>query len=109
MSDIVITSAVRTAGGRFGGAFKKVSAVELGALVLKEAVRRSGVDPGEVDEVVFGTGWQTGKIQTWRVPHLPRCSPLVPYFRDNGCHAARLLHRRPSGLHSRPPCRDPAV
>ena len=60
MSDIVITSAVRTAGGRFGGAFKKVSAVELGALVLKEAVRRSGVDPGEVDEVIFGTGWQTG-------------------------------------------------
>ncbi len=60
MSDIVIASAVRTAGGRFGGAFKKVSAVELGALALQEAVRRAGIKPDQVDEVVFGTGWQTG-------------------------------------------------
>ena len=60
MSDIVIASAVRTAGGSFGGAFKKVSAVELGALVLEEAVQRSGIDPALVDEGVFGTGWQTG-------------------------------------------------
>jgi len=60
MSDIVITSAVRTAGGGFGGAFKKVSAVELGSLVVQEAVRRSGIEPKNVDEVVFGTGWQAG-------------------------------------------------
>jgi len=60
MGDIVIASAVRTAGGRFGGAFKRVSAVELGALVLQEAVRRGGIEPSQVDEVVFGTGWQAG-------------------------------------------------
>jgi len=60
MSDIVITSAVRTAGGSFGGSFKRVSAVELGALILKEAVHRSGIEPGQIDEVVFGTGWQAG-------------------------------------------------
>lgn len=60
MSDIVIASAVRTAGGKFGGAFKDVSAVELGALVLREAVRRAGVEPAKVEEVVFGTGWQAG-------------------------------------------------
>lgn len=60
MNDIVIASAVRTAGGRFGGSFKKVSAVELGALALREAVRRAGIKPDQVDEVVFGTGWQTG-------------------------------------------------
>jgi len=60
MSNIVIASAVRTAGGRFGGSFKKVSAVELGALALQEAVRRAGIKPDQVDEVVFGTGWQTG-------------------------------------------------
>ena len=60
MSDIVIASAVRTAGGRFGGAFKRVSAVELGALILQEAVRRGGIEPKQVDEVVFGTGWQAG-------------------------------------------------
>jgi acetyl-CoA C-acetyltransferase len=60
MSDIVITSAVRTAGGSFGGSFKRVSAVELGALILKEAVQRGGIEPSQVDEVVFGTGWQAG-------------------------------------------------
>ena len=60
MSDIVIASAVRTAGGKFGGAFKRVSAVELGALILQEAVRRGGIEPKQVDEVIFGTGWQAG-------------------------------------------------
>jgi len=60
MNNIVIASAVRTAGGRFGGAFKKVSAVELGALALQEAVQRAGIEPKHVDEVVFGTGWQAG-------------------------------------------------
>ena len=60
MSDIVIASAVRTAGGQFGGAFKKVSAVELGALVIQEVVQRAGIEPKQVDEVVFGTGWQAG-------------------------------------------------
>lgn len=60
MNDIVIAGAIRTAGGRFGGSFQRVSAVDLGALVLKEAVRRAGIDPDQVDEVVFGTGWQAG-------------------------------------------------
>jgi acetyl-CoA C-acetyltransferase len=60
MGDIVIASAVRTAGGSFGGSFKKISAVELGALILPEAVRRAGIESSEVDEVVYGTGWQAG-------------------------------------------------
>jgi len=60
VNDIVIAGAVRTAGGKFGGSFKNVSAVDLGALVLKEAVDRAGLDPAAVDEVVFGTGWQAG-------------------------------------------------
>lgn len=60
MSDIVIAGAVRTAGGRFGGSFQRVSAVDLGALVLEETVKRAGIDPAQVDEVVFGTGWQAG-------------------------------------------------
>lgn len=60
MNEIVIASAVRTAGGKFGGSFKEVSAVELGALILKEAVHRAGIEPSQVEEVVFGTGWQAG-------------------------------------------------
>lgn len=60
MTDIVIAGAVRTAGGSFGGSLKNISAVELGALVLPEAVRRAGIEPENIDEVVFGTGWQAG-------------------------------------------------
>jgi acetyl-CoA C-acetyltransferase len=60
MNEVVIAGAVRTAGGRFGGSFKDVSAVDLGAFVLQEAVRRAGIAPHQVDEVVFGTGWQAG-------------------------------------------------
>ena len=48
MTDIVIVSAVRTAVGKFGGALAKVSAVDLGALVIKEAVARAKLEPGQV-------------------------------------------------------------
>jgi len=60
MGDIVIAGAVRTAGGSFGGSFKNISAVELGALILPEAVKRAGMELEHIDEVVFGTGWQAG-------------------------------------------------
>lgn len=60
MSDIVIAGAVRTAGGKFGGSFKRVSSVDLGALVLAESLKRAEIDPNQVNEVVFGSGWQAG-------------------------------------------------
>ena len=43
MREVVIVSAVRTAIGTFGGSLKDVPAVELGAIVIKEAVKRAGV------------------------------------------------------------------
>src|SRR5258706_623918 len=52
--DVVIVSAVRTATGKFLGALKGFAATELGALVVKEAVRRAGIDPGIVDECIMG-------------------------------------------------------
>lgn len=54
MSKPVIVSGARTPIGRFGGSFKDHSAVELGAVVLKEALGRAGVEPKDVDEVVMG-------------------------------------------------------
>lgn len=60
MSDIVIAGAVRTAGGKFGGSFKRLSSVDLGVLVLAESLNRAEIDPNQVDEVVFGSGWQAG-------------------------------------------------
>ena len=55
MGEIVIASACRTAIGTFGGTLKDVPAAELGAIVVKEAVKRAGIKPEMVDEVIFGT------------------------------------------------------
>jgi len=60
MRDVVIVSAVRTAVGSFGGSLKDVSAVDLGALVIKEAVKRAGVKPELVEEVIMGNVIQAG-------------------------------------------------
>ena len=58
--DVVILSGCRTAIGTFGGAFKDVSAVDLGTIAVREAVRRSGVRPDQVDEVLLGNILQAG-------------------------------------------------
>ena len=60
MRDVVIVSAVRTALGTFGGSLKDVSAADLGALVIKEAVSRAGVKPELVEEVIMGNVIQAG-------------------------------------------------
>lgn len=56
----VIISAVRTATGKFQGALKDFSATELGAMVVRESVKRAGVQPEEVDEVIMGCVIQAG-------------------------------------------------
>ena len=60
MREVVIVSAVRTAIGSFGGGLKDVPAVDLGALVIKEAVSRAGLKPELVDEVIMGNVLQAG-------------------------------------------------
>jgi len=60
MREVVIASAVRTAIGSFGGMFKDVSAVQLGTVVAKEALKRANVKPEMVDEVIFGNVLQAG-------------------------------------------------
>ena len=60
MKDVVIAGAVRTPIGSYLGALSEVPAYKLGALVLNEALRRSGVEPEAVDEVIFGSPIKTG-------------------------------------------------
>ena len=60
MREVVIVSAVRTAVGAFGGSLKDVSAADLGALVIKEAVNRAGIKPEQVNEVLMGNVIQAG-------------------------------------------------
>ncbi|MGJ4949465.1 acetyl-CoA C-acetyltransferase [Bradyrhizobium sp. HKCCYLS20291] len=52
--DVVIVSAARTAVGSFNGAFASVPAHELGAIAIKAALERAGVEPGRVSEVIMG-------------------------------------------------------
>ena len=54
MQEAVIVSAVRTPTGRFLGGLKDLSATELGALAVREAVARAGLDPASVEECIMG-------------------------------------------------------
>jgi acetyl-CoA C-acetyltransferase len=60
MDDAVILSACRTPIGSFGGMFKEVSAVHLGAVVIREAIARAGVDAREIGDVIMGCVLQAG-------------------------------------------------
>jgi acetyl-CoA C-acetyltransferase len=53
MHDVVICEPVRTPVGRYGGVLRDVPAHELGALVIRELVARTGIEPGAVDDVIF--------------------------------------------------------
>lgn len=60
MEDVVIVSAVRTPIGKYKGSLKNISAEKLGALTVKEAIRRAHITPEEVDSVIFGNVLQAG-------------------------------------------------
>jgi len=60
MREVVIVSAARTPIGSFGGALKDLSAVDLGTIAAKEAIKRAGIDPAIIDEVILGNVLQGG-------------------------------------------------
>jgi acetyl-CoA C-acetyltransferase len=63
MREVVILSGVRTAIGTFGGTLQSVLASDLGAVVIKEAVKRAKIAPDTVDEVIMGNVLQAGQGQ----------------------------------------------
>ncbi|WP_392562419.1 acetyl-CoA C-acetyltransferase [Orbus sturtevantii] len=85
MQDVVIVSAVRTPIGRFGGAFKDISAVDLGVAALQEAMQRISLDPQEIDEVIIGNVLQAGLGQNVarQVAILAGIANTVPSFTVN--------------------------
>jgi len=60
-TDAVILSACRTPIGTFGGVFKELTAVDLGAIVIREAIARAGVKAAEVGDVIMGCVLQAGR------------------------------------------------
>jgi acetyl-CoA C-acetyltransferase len=63
LKKVVIASAVRTPIGSFGGTLANITAAELGAIVIKEALKRANVEPAMVDEVLMGNVLQAGQGQ----------------------------------------------
>jgi acetyl-CoA C-acetyltransferase len=55
MEEVVVVAGARTAIGTFGGGLKDVPSVTLGVVVAREAIRRAGIDPGEIDDVLFAS------------------------------------------------------
>ncbi len=60
MIDVAIVSALRTPIGNFGGALKDISAAQLGEIVGREAIKKAGLSPEMVDEIIFGCARQAG-------------------------------------------------
>jgi len=63
MREVAIVSAVRTAIGKFGGSLKDISPVQLGSVMLKDALSKAGAGAGEVDEVIMGNVLSAGHGQ----------------------------------------------
>ncbi len=63
MNNVVIVSATRTAVGKFGGSLKDFSPGQLGSVVLKDALKRVNVEPGDVEEVIMGNVLSAGHGQ----------------------------------------------
>ena len=60
MKDVVIVSAVRTPIGSFGGALSGISAPKLGATAISAAIKKAGIQPKDVEEVLMGNVLQAG-------------------------------------------------
>ncbi len=61
MRRAAIVSPIRTAVGKFQGSLASLTAGELGAVILRALMERTGVDPGRVDDVIFAQGYGNGE------------------------------------------------
>ena len=90
MREVVIVEAVRTPIGRRNGKLKDVHPVVLGSLVLKEVVARAGIEPGLVEDVVFGCVSQVGEQSlnvgrnAWLAAGFPFTTPATTVDRQCG-------------------------
>ncbi|WP_353216883.1 acetyl-CoA C-acetyltransferase [Sandarakinorhabdus sp.] len=89
MRRAAIVSPIRTGVGRFGGALASLPAGELGAIVLKALMARTGIDPARVDDVVFAHGYPNGEAPcvarwSWLAAGLPESVPGVSLDRRCG-------------------------
>src|SRR5437762_352335 len=90
MREVVIVEAVRTPIGRRNGKLRELHPVVLGSLVLKEVVRRAGIEPQQVEDVVFGCVGQAGEQSlnigrnAWLAASFPVTTPATTVDRQCG-------------------------
>jgi acetyl-CoA acyltransferase len=90
MREAVIVEAARTPFGRRNGKLKDFHPVVLGSMLLKEVVRRAGIEPGQVDDVVFGCVGQAGEQglniarNSWLAAGFPVETPGITVDRQCG-------------------------
>ncbi|MCP1145509.1 acetyl-CoA C-acetyltransferase [Lysinibacillus endophyticus] len=70
MMEIVILNGARTPFTNISGTFKYIGAIDLGAIASKEAIKKSGIDPKEIDHVVFGNVHQSSKDALFFARHV---------------------------------------
>lgn len=91
MREAVIVSMVRTPVGKVGGALSSISAADLGAIAIREAVRRVDLDPGLIDDVIFGNilnnDWQNIARASALAAGLPMEVPAIKVDRECGSGA----------------------
>ena len=78
MKDLYVVNCCRTAIGPFGGSLKNTPAAEMGAVVVKEALKRANVAPENVDELMFGCILTAAQGQTWRARSPLRLVSPIP-------------------------------
>src|SRR5713226_8759426 len=97
MREAVIVEAVRTPIGKRNGKLKDIHPVVLGSLVLREIVRRAGIKPEEVDDVIFGCVGQAGEQSlniarnAWLTTGFPVTTPATTVDRQCGS-SQQALH-----------------
>src|SRR5947199_10788661 len=90
MREAVIVEAVRAPIGRRNGKLKDIHPVVLGSLILKEVVRRAGIEPQQVEDVVFGCVSQAGEQSlnvgrnAWLAAGFPVTTPATTLDRQCG-------------------------
>src|SRR2546428_2587045 len=104
MGQAYIVDAVRTPIGRRGGGLSGVHSADLGAHVIKALIERTGVDPGAVEDVIFGccdtVGSQAGDIARtcWLAAGLPMHVPGVTIDRQCGSSQPAVDLAAPAGV-----------
>lgn len=78
MKEVVIVGALRTPIGCFQGTLARHSAVELGSMVVKALIERTGVDANAIDEVILGQRLAPGRIRRASQPSKEGCRQPFP-------------------------------